>query len=87
MRLKMFVEVITNRTNIRNQRNTISVTYNGHTTKVQNNNLSTENVKPECQLDQQKKNQSLVVLTSHDLLSLTNKTNKKNFGLTGLVTL
>ena len=52
MRLKTFVEVITNRTNIRNQRNTISLTNNGHTTMVQNNKLSTDNVKPECQLDQ-----------------------------------
>ena len=55
MRLKTFVEVTTDRTNIRNQRNTISLTNNGHTTRVQNNNLSTDNVKPECQLDQQKK--------------------------------
>ena len=54
MILKTFVEVITNRTYIRNPRNIISITNNGHGTRVQNKNLSTENVKPECQLDQQK---------------------------------
>jgi len=55
MRLKTFVEVITNRTYIRNPRNIISITNNGHGTRVQNKNLSTDNVKPECQLNQQKK--------------------------------
>lgn len=33
----------------------ISMTNNGQRTRVQNKNLSTDNVKPECQLDQQKK--------------------------------
>ena len=72
MRLKTFVELITNRTYniIRNRRNTISTTNNGHTNRVQDNNLSTDKVKPECQLDQQT-NHSLVVLTSHSLLCLT----------------
>ena len=55
MILKTFVEVITNRTYIRNPRNIIPITNNGHGTRVQNKNLSTENIKPECQLDQQKK--------------------------------
>lgn len=33
----------------------ISMTNNGHRTRVQSKNLSTDKVKPECQLDQQKK--------------------------------
>lgn len=55
MRLKTFVEVITNRAYIRNSRNKISMTNNGHRARVQNKNLSTDNVKPERQLDQKKK--------------------------------
>lgn len=55
-------------------------------TRVQNKNLSTDKVKPECQLDQQTKS-----LTGHidDKSSAyyvwQNKTDEKNFGLTGLV--
>lgn len=81
MRLKTFVEVITNRTNIRNQRNTISLTNNGHTTMVQNNKLLTDNVKPECQLDQPKK-KSLTGHIDQSRLIMFDRTKliKKTFG-------
>lgn len=68
-----------------NPRNIISITNNGHGTRVQNKNLSTDNVRPECQLDQQEK--SLTGGIDQLWLIKFDKTKliQKNFGLMGLV--